>query len=185
MSNGELDVLYFAAAILKARAQLSKDNAILLIDEIFDYLDDGNLLVAQYYLLEVMREFKSQGKNLYPVICTHIDPSTMSSYRFKIKHVFYFGKEAHCKISPSMAALLCDRKRTQKECEAVYNEISGKYLHYSPCGSVSGEMRDYLISKKVPSDMVFPQDFAKAMADELEAYFAGDEYDAAKVCCAL
>lgn len=185
VSNGELDVLYFAAAILKARAQLSKDNAILLIDEVFDYLDDGNLLVAQYYLLEMMREFKSQGKNLYPVICTHIDPSTMSSYRFKTKHVFYFGKEAHCKISPSMAALLCDRKRTQKECVSVYDEVSGKYLHYSPCCSVSGGTMDYLILKKVPSGMVLPQDFANAMADELEAYLAGDEYDAAKVCCAL
>ena len=185
VSNGELDVLYFAAAIVKARAQLSRDNAFLLIDEVFDYLDDGNLLVAQYYLLEMMHEFKSQGKNLYPVICTHIDPSAMSSYRFRTKHVFYFGKEARSKISPHMAALLCDRKRTQKECETIYNEISGKCLHYSPCGSFSEETRGYLISKKVPADMVLPPGFARAVSDELAAYLAGDEYDAAKVCCAL
>ena len=132
-----------------------------------------------------MREFKSQGKNLYPVICTHIDPSTMGSYRFRTKHVFYFGKEAHYRISSYMVSLLCDRRRTQKECETIYDEVSGKYLHYSPCRSVSGETRDYLLSKKVPPEMILPQDFAKAMADELEAYLACDEYDAAKVCCAL
>lgn len=43
----------------RARAKLGeKEKSLLIIDEVFDYLDDANLLVAQHFLLELMKQFE-------------------------------------------------------------------------------------------------------------------------------
>lgn len=68
-----------------------KEKSLLLIDEVFGYLDDANLLVAQHFLLEMMKQFKASGKSLYVVILTHLDPGLFKSYRFKSFHVSYIG----------------------------------------------------------------------------------------------
>lgn len=62
-SNGEIDVLQLCVVLFRARARFTdKDDALLLIDEVFDYLDDANLLVAQHFLLEMMKQFKNSGR---------------------------------------------------------------------------------------------------------------------------
>ena len=62
--------------LFRARAKLGeKEKSLLTIDEVFDYLDDANLLVAQHFLLELMKQFKDAGKSIYVVILTHLNPS--------------------------------------------------------------------------------------------------------------
>lgn len=87
-SNGEIDVLQLCVALFRARARFGeKDNALLLIDEVFDYLDDANLLVAQHFLLEMMKQFKNSGKNLYVIILTQVSLRAFVS-KASIPHTF-------------------------------------------------------------------------------------------------
>lgn len=78
MSNGERDILCFIAKLYEIRSKLIKPKSILIIDEIFDYLDDGNLITAQYYINKIIEEFKNEGKKIYPIILTHLDPPILN-----------------------------------------------------------------------------------------------------------
>lgn len=68
ISNGQRDILTFVSMLFRARQHLKKDANILVIDEVFDYLDDANLTAAQYYITTFIKNFKDEGKRLYPLI---------------------------------------------------------------------------------------------------------------------
>ena len=77
-------------SLFRARAKLGeKEKSRLIVDEVFDYLDDANLLVAQHFLLELMKQFKDAGKSIYVVVLTHLDPSQFKRFRFKKFHTSY------------------------------------------------------------------------------------------------
>lgn len=68
ISNGQRDILTFIAMLFRARQHLKKEANILIIDEVFDYLDDANLTAAQYYITTFIKDFKDEGRRLYPII---------------------------------------------------------------------------------------------------------------------
>ena len=37
---------------------MTKDNNILIIDEVFDYLDDANIMAAQFYITDLIKTVK-------------------------------------------------------------------------------------------------------------------------------
>jgi hypothetical protein len=55
ISNGQRDILTFISMLFRAKRHLKRDANILIIDEVFDYLDDANLTAAQYYITTFMR----------------------------------------------------------------------------------------------------------------------------------
>lgn len=186
VSNGELDILKLATSLFCSRLKLKSRNCILFIDEVFDYLDDGNLLVAQHFLLKLMQEFKESGRSLYVVILTHMDPDLMKSYRFKIKHVFYFGKQYGGNISPGMRNLIRDRENCRKTVPSIYDSVSQFYLHFSEKEPPNAEdVINYLKRKGMSVNSTTVSAFSLEMDREMQAYLTGNEYDAAKVCCAL
>lgn len=185
LSNGELDVLNFAASLVKVRGRLRKGTSILLIDEVFDYLDDANLLVAQYYLLQMMERYKAEGKSLYVIILTHMDPHLMQSYRFKVKHVSYFSHESVGSVSNCMKALLSDRPRCKKAEIDTYNDVSRRYLHYSPDTKSNKVTEAYLGDKGFPKEFQSVEGFTLKCRKELERYLQGNKYDITMVCCAV
>lgn len=85
MSNGQRDILSFIAQIQKARRDFKKQYCILVIDEVFDYLDDANLVAFQYYVTKLIEEFKAQDRYLYPILLTHLDPAHFQHFSFN-KH---------------------------------------------------------------------------------------------------
>ena len=83
ISNGQRDVLTFATELMVFRAGLRPDKKyILIIDEVFDYLDDANTMAAQYYLSQIVK--KNQG-NIYVVLLTHLNPYYFRNYIFNEK----------------------------------------------------------------------------------------------------
>ena len=50
ISNGQRDILTFITLLLKSKKSLKKKDCILIIDEIFDYMDDANLITFQYFI---------------------------------------------------------------------------------------------------------------------------------------
>lgn len=185
LSNGELDVLNFAASLVQVRGKLKKDTSILLIDEVFDYLDDANLLIAQYYLLQMMEQYKAEGKALYVILLTHMDPHLMQSYRFKVKHVSYFSHESVGSVAGYMKNLLADRPRCRKADEAIYEDVSRRYLHYSPDTEHNESTESYLEAKGFPEEVQSINGFTLKCGEELDHYLRDDKYDIPMVCCGI
>ncbi|MFY4776313.1 hypothetical protein [Metabacillus sp. RGM 3146] len=89
MSNGERDVLCFISNLSKFKVNFTKNIGILIIDEIFDYLDGSNMLIVQYYLSQMIEESRKNGKVLFPIILTHLDPILFNNYYFNKLKIHY------------------------------------------------------------------------------------------------
>lgn len=128
MSNGERDVLFFISKLSMFKIAFKKDIGILVIDEVFDYLDGSNLLAVQYYLSELISSIKSSGKILFPIILTHLDPAVFSNYYFKKKKIHYISSFSRTDTNSSMVKMLRLRENNQTD---LKNEIEKFYIHYT------------------------------------------------------
>lgn len=185
-SNGEIDVLQLCVALFRARARFGeKENALLIIDEVFDYLDDANLLVAQHFLLEMMKQFKNSGKNLYVIILTHLDPGLFKSFRFKNFHTSYIPNSGGTLTNGCLNKLLIDRKRCQKELSDIYSSVSSHYLHFSDRDTVSEDVLEYIDKQGIRGQLKSPSSFRSAMETKLGEYFSGKPFAPSEVCCGI
>ncbi|WP_276372936.1 hypothetical protein [Chryseolinea sp. H1M3-3] len=131
ISNGQRDVLSFMALLEKARKKFKKQKCILIIDEVFDYLDDANLVAVQYYTTQLIEEFKVANRQLYPLILTHLDPAYFKGYVFGSKHklkVYHLSK-VQATTSPHLVKILKERN---KATSIVKGDIEKLLLHYHP-----------------------------------------------------
>ena len=128
ISNGERDVLCFIAKLFEAKSKLKKEHSILIIDEIFDYLDDANLIAVQYFLTKLIMLYKSEGKELYPIILTHLDPMYFNTYSFSTKNVVYLYDGIGTTNKYKINELLKDRDNCKKFYREQYDNISSHYL---------------------------------------------------------
>ena len=185
-SNGEIDVLQLCAALFRARVGLGdKEKSILILDEIFDYLDDANLLVAQHFLLEMMKQFKKTGKSIYVVILTHLDPSLFKSFRFNNLHVSYIeAAEGPAKSGP-LFKLLVDRNRCQQELGDIYGAVSSHYLHFSNEDTASDEVLTYVERCGIAPKIGKPSAFRERMEEKLADYLADKPVSPPEVCCGI
>lgn len=190
MSNGERDVMQFAMQLVRVGSELSRcDRSMLIVDEVLDYLDDANLMVAHYYIGKMLDNFKGAGKELYVLLLTHLDPRSLSSHRMPCKHVAYFGREGEGdrgSISGPMRKLLVDRVTCQRDRRKVYEEVSSLYLHFcGPETSSSSDTVAYVKSKGFEGEAASIEGFRAASLESLLSYLGEGEYDAARTCCAL
>jgi len=128
ISNGQRDVLSFIVLMLKARKKLKKENCILIIDEIFDYLDDANLISFQYFITKFIEDMKDSGKNLFPLLMTHLDPMFFNHFcfnRHKIK--VHYLKDAAGNSSTHLLKLIRNRENPK-----IRQPMDLHYFHYHP-----------------------------------------------------
>lgn len=182
ISNGERDILCFIAKLFESRSIMRKEKCILIIDEIFDYLDDANLISAQYFLTKFISQFKEAGKELFPIILTHLDPMYFNTYSFSSKNVVYLNKETSTSNKYKINNLLKDRVNCKKRDADLYNRISSNYLHYN---TNDINEADYLSQLGVEECIYSPIMFRQKAFEELQNYVNGEGYDLALVCCGL
>lgn len=129
ISNGQRDVLLLLSLLHIARYNLTKSRAILIVDEIFDYLDDANLTVAQYYISQLIDDYKRQSRSIYTMILTHLNPAFFRSYVFSNQNtIFLWNGTAYDSID-AMKKLIS--ARSQDGCDEGLKEDISKYLvHY-------------------------------------------------------
>lgn len=189
MSNGQRDVLTMVCELIKFRSKVRRDKKyLLLIDEIFDYLDDANIMAAQYFLSNLTA---IEGADIYVCLLTHLSTDFFRSYVFskkKINEVFL--KSVRPDISTPMKKYIAfreglDRKNNQHD-NLLYNDISKYFLHYSPEDKdISVELEGRHISG-LKTTWGKKSEFQKYVIQELNKYFlASEDYDPYAVAIAL
>ena len=182
MSNGERDVLSFIANLAKFDLSFNKQIGLLIIDEMFDYLDGCNMLVVQYHLSHFIERYNKQGKILFPMIFTHLDPNLFRNHYFKRPKIHYLKKYALCNSTDDMMILLKIRDTLNKE-DSFKNKIEKFYLHYHPsaCDFSDSEKKQF-------ADESFhgSHTFYKSIFNEVHKYLSDSvRYDPLKVICAI
>lgn len=129
ISNGQRDVLCFMANLEKAKLKLTKQNCILIIDEVFDYLDDANLVAVQYYTTLFIEKFKAENRNIYPLLLTHLDPEYFKGHVFGRKHKLktYYLIKSEASVSEHLIKVLKERNKVTSILKA---DIEKYLLHY-------------------------------------------------------
>lgn len=176
ISNGQRDILTFISMLFKAKRNLKKPANILIIDEVFDYLDDANLTAAQYYITNFIKEFDSLGKRIYPLILTHLNPNYFKNFAFSNQKVYYLDKST-IQVSTSMIRLLRNRKNGTIEAD-----VDKYLLHYDP-GTINkrAEFRALGIRELWGEG----NNFVQYLNTEVNNYLTNQPYDPFAVCGAL
>lgn len=124
ISNGERDVITFLSLLIRSRRKLKKENSILIIDEVFDYLDDANLITAQYYITKMIASFKAEGRKIFPLIMTHLNPYYFKNFCFKDQKVYYLNKTvAH--INRAIEKVIFNRENP-----LIKSDLDCYFLHH-------------------------------------------------------
>lgn len=182
LSNGERDILCFITQLLSVQIKVSSKRVILIIDEIFDYLDDANIISAQYYLVKLIGFCKEIGVDIFPIILTHLTPIAFKNYSFKKVNEIYLGKNQCNSNLFNINNLLKLRNDKNWSKTTEDNIISKNYLHYSEDYESATKM---LIRANVPSDIHSVEKFREVAKKELLKYINDENSDISFVCCGL
>jgi hypothetical protein len=182
MSNGQRDLLVFVAQLMKAEFVLTGERAILLVDEVFDYLDECNLLAAQFYVTRFIDRFKANGAEIFPLFLTHLNPdvfehSHLGLGKGDIRKIHLLDKATDSSRTVGIAVMVCQRE------DAELKPFIGKhFFHYHPenCDQVALFKKNKLKEKWGKS-----HDFYTYVFAEFKKYRAGaDDADFVAACVA-
>lgn len=178
MSNGQRDILSFIAQIQKARRDFTKEHCILIIDEVFDYLDDANLVAFQYYVTNMIEEFKEQSRFLYPILLTHLDPAYFKHFSFN-KHklqIRYLAKNSTGTPSVFLKIIKYRDDTTIKE------KVSKYHFHFHP-DEIDLENEFQLLGLRKAWGK--SHNFYHEVYSEIDNYLNSRDYDAIAVLFAV
>jgi hypothetical protein len=181
ISNGERDILILLGRLQQALNSFTKSDNILIIDEVFDYMDDANLVAAQHYVNLFIKTLHDEGKNIYPIILTHINPSYFRTFAFKDMKVYYLLPLQYPHASDNMMKLVRKRDDLEKTDKPRADLISKYMLHFHIDYNRS---MDDVINMTEPNWNHIPT-FKNYCAQHLEKYLSGENYDALAVCVEL
>jgi len=178
ISNGQRDILTFIALLLKSRRNFKKQDCILVIDEIFDYMDDANLITFQYYISTFIDEMKRQKRRIFPILLTHLDPLFFNHFCFndtKIK-VNYL-KEINVKSNQNILKIIYKREDT-----SIKSIVDTYYFHYHPTINTV-DLTTEFNALKLNVDWAKPEKFFQKIFREVRRYlFETDTFDPLAIC---
>ena len=184
LSNGQRDIITLVIEMHKTLYSSASKPLILVIDEVFDYLDDANLVAFQYYITSLIEEYKKRKKILFPLILTHLAPGVFFDFCFdKSKiHTHYLQKKTTEKSRDMLRLIEIREHRNTKE--AIKNELDRHWFHFHPnCHEIaSNEWPNGLQVEWRKSD-VFHSYAQKELFRYLDDKYRN--YDALAVCIAV
>lgn len=176
ISNGERDIICFVAQLKKIKLQLKKNKAIILvIDEIFDYLDDANLVACQYYLTQMIAELKSKGRQIFPLIMTHLDPGFFTKFAFNDPKVCYLNKFA---VSDRSIENIIFKRNDP----AISDAVSKHFLHFH---TEDVDLTNEFQALGLPADLAKSYEFSAHCTNKMQRYVEGKGFDPLAVCCGV
>lgn len=180
ISNGQRDILNFLALLLKFRANLRENtNQILIIDEVFDYLDDANLTAFQYFITNLVDEAKDKNINLFPILLTHLDPNFFNHFCFnKNKLQIHYLKEHNVKNTQNLHKLIYQREES-----SIKNNVDTYFFHFHPDDTINIE-NDF-DGLGLPKEWGKVKKFHRKIFGEVKEYLDDKPYDPLAICFAL
>lgn len=177
ISNGQRDVITFVALLYRAQKKLTGKNCILIIDEVFDYLDDANLVAVQYYITKLIDTFKDEGRFLYPLILTHLNPFYFKNFAFSKQKVYYLDKRD---IQPNSAMVKLLRNRNEA---SIKDDVSKFLLHFH---NSEINKRSEFHTLGLRQTWGEGDNFYRFIREEARKYLEdGENFDPLAVCCAV
>lgn len=178
LSNGQRDLLILVLHMHKKLYEGIKKPLFLLIDEVFDYLDDANLVAFQYYITNLIDKYKHEKQIIYPIILTHLDPGTFFHFCFnscKLNiHYLEFKNTGKAKNTLHLIEL------REKEYAFTHN-LETYWFHYNP--------KTYTINENWPNNL--PADWSQSdkfhtyTLTEVNRYIETKNFDPIAVCFAV
>lgn len=165
ISNGQRDILSFITLLMKAKRNFRKKNCILIIDEIFDYLDDANLISFQYFITEMIEEMKGH-KNFFSVLLTHLDPMYFNHFCFnkhKLKIIYLKDVAANSNIN----ILNLIKKREEASIQTLADT---HFFHYHPTHT---DISAQFTALNLPGPWGNSQRFHEVIKAEVDKYLNG------------
>lgn len=175
ISNGQRDSLCFAAELRKIERSISSRDSILVIDEVFDYLDDANLVAVQYYITRLIKKAREKQRSVYPLILTHLNPYYFRNFTFASQKI-YFLKKSKPAINKDFRALIAKR-----EDPSIKKDVGRHYLHYDPSPVDVKAQFHALGLKEAWGDSIAFQAYTEA--EWTKYVHESDNYDPFAVCC--
>lgn len=189
ISNGQRDVLTFAIELILFKASIRPEKKyLLIIDEVFDYLDDANTMAAQYYLSHIV---KRNTGNVYIMLLTHLSPHFFRNFVFNDRLINVNYLESTQPVGTvDMMHFIAFRQwlepKKHPERQGTYDNMSCHLLHYNPnAQDISAEIASYT-RPNVKSTWGRPNIFRQVLIDELNKYLTYQPtYDPYAVALAL
>lgn len=178
LSNGQRDILTFITLLIKSKNNFRKKDSILIIDEIFDYLDDANLIAFQYYISTFIDDLKRQKRRIFAILLTHLDPMHFNHFCFSDAKInVQYLKEINIKTSKEILKLIYRRGD-----DTIRDNVDKYFFHYHPNHKIidlSKEFNDL----KLNVDWAKPESFLKKVFREFRRYlFENTKFDPLAVC---
>lgn len=177
LSNGQRDILTLILLLLQAFNKLKKPKCILIIDEIFDYLDEANLITFQYQISKMIKEFKEQNKEFYPLLLTHLDSGLFRHYRLNKNLVTHWLEKST--YSDGLHFMNLINKRSEV---LIRDNVSKHFFHYYP---EEKDLSSEFLSLQIKQHFAKSHSFYNLIFDEVKKYLKNEEADPLAICCAL
>jgi len=175
ISNGQRDSLTFAAMTQRISGRVGKRDAILVIDEVFDYLDDANLTAAQYYISNLIESVKENGARIYPLIFTHLNPVYFKNYAFNDQKVYFIDKRTQS-INEHFKKIILKR-----EDATIKAAVERYFIHYHPDDV---DIQAEFLALGLKQTLGCSKNFRAYIQSEWEKYKQNDpNYDPFAICC--
>ncbi len=184
ISNGQRDIITFITSLVKFQMNYNDEKRhILIIDEVFDYLDDANVVAAQYFLskfLSINRE------NFYLIILSHITEKHFRGWVLKKKLNTQYIKPIQARAGINTKTFIAFRDSLKKTNEANYSALSNYYFHYNPKTNEQDLSAIYQAKDGLKKNWFEGTNLHSDILPELNKYLRGQEsYDPYAVCFAL
>lgn len=182
ISNGQRDVLTMVVQMHRMLYEGLRKPLILVIDEVFDYLDDANLVAFQYYTSSLIEKYKDLDVEIYPLILTHLDPGVFFDFcfnRHKIR-VHYLNATSSGKCKDMLK--LIEARESNALTETLKQGLDEYWFHFNPNTS---EFPDNDWPPSLKTEWRKSKSFHKYTLDELARYLEGENFDALAVCIAV
>ncbi|SBS25469.1 hypothetical protein MSP8887_00207 [Marinomonas spartinae] len=184
LSNGQRDIITLVVQLHKTLYEGSKKPLILVIDEVFDYLDDANLVAFQYFVTSIIEEYKARSQVIYPLILTHLDPGVFFDFCFN-KHKIQINYLLSKPVGKSKDILRLIEFRDSVQyadmVQPIRDFLDKHWFHFHPdAHEITDGWPDFL-----PNEWKNSNAFKDYFSNELNRYLANKNYDAVAVCFAV
>jgi hypothetical protein len=184
LSNGQRDIITLVVQLHKTLYEGSKKPLILVIDEVFDYLDDANLVAFQYYITSIIKEYKARNQVIYPIILTHLDPGVFFDFCFnnhKIQINYLLSKPVGKSKDILRLVEFRDSKNYADQVQPIKDFLDKHWFHFHrDAHEITDKWPNFL-----PNEWKSSDSFKDYVNKELKRYLTNKNYDAVAICLAV